>query len=254
MNIWFLAFAINIIFFFLAWLGLSIYFRYMAPKKIFETGKSNIKLHIKHIHDVVKNKSGNKIDIVTLPKKNSNEVILYLHSSYGRLTNILTVARRFATVVSPAFPGYAESEGKPSTRRIYETVDRTMEYLHDKGYRDDQIVVLGHSMGGAAAVYAAVRYPNLKKVVLVNTFYSIQKLCNEVRYGFCLFTYDILNSGLIAPFAKAKIRQFHTKSDKVVPFEHGQKLFEKLGSTDKKFFEHSGTHRFFNVTNVLTQE
>ncbi len=253
-SMWFYLGVGAVVLIFLAWLGVSVYLRTILPGRLFETDKSRSKIHLKHTTDFVKNKKGEKIEIVTFPGKNSKEIILYLHGSVGRLANVVTGAREAGIVVSPAFPGYAKSEGKPTTQNIYETVDVTMKYLHESGYKDENIVVLGHSMGGSAGIYAAILYPNLKKVVLVNTFYSIQKICNMDHKGFCLLTSDVLNSGLLAPHTKAKIRQFHDEGDKVVPFTHGQSLFEKLGSRDKKFFIHGGTHRFFNVKNALTKE
>ncbi len=129
---WFWVITSCIALFFFAWLGVSLYFRIIAPSKVFETDKSHIKLHIKRETDFATNKSGEKIEIVTVPKKNSKETIIYFHGSLGRLTNILVGAREVGTGVSPAFPGYAGSEGKPSATKIYETVDLTMKYLAEK--------------------------------------------------------------------------------------------------------------------------
>lgn len=251
---WTLVVIINLFFFFFAWLGVSLYIRSIGPKKIFEHDKSYYKLKKKNKITFVKNAKGEKIELLMIPNKNSKEIVLYFPGSAGRLVNVLYGAAHVGTVVSPAYPGYHQSEGEPSFQSVYETVDLSMGYLKKQGYREEDITVLGHSLGGAAAVYAAVGYPKLKKVVLVNTFYSVQRLC-EMQYSvFCALTFDALNSGTLAPQAKAKIIQFHDKNDKIVPFQQGKDLFERLGSKDKKFFIHGGTHRFFNVEETLTKE
>lgn len=251
---WTLVIVINLLFFFFAWIGVSLYIRSIGPKKIFEHEKSYYKLKKKSELTFVTNKEGEKTELLTIPNQDSKELIIYFHGSAGRLVNVLYGASRIGTVVSPAYSGYHESEGQPSFQSVYETVDLTMNYLAKKGYKQENITVLGHSLGGSAAVYAAVHYPKLKKVVLVNAFYSVQRLC-EMQYSiFCAFTYDFLNNGSLAPQTQARIVQFHDKNDKIVPFQQGQDLFEKLGSADKKFFVHGGTHRFFNVEQTLTKE
>lgn len=98
------------------------------------------------------------------------------------------------------------------------------------------------------------KWPKSQKGSLSKYFLQYQKICDIDHRGFCLLTIDVLNAGFLAPKTRAKIVQFHDKKDKVVPFAHGKLLFEKLGSKDKKFFEHGGTHRFFNIRNSITKE
>jgi pimeloyl-ACP methyl ester carboxylesterase len=62
-------------------------------------------------------------------------------------------------------PGHPE--GKPCTS-IYEYVEWLHQYIQRKGY--SEIVVAGHSMGGAVAQMYALSYPqNVKAVILVDT-------------------------------------------------------------------------------------
>lgn len=246
-----------------AWLGGSIYLRLAASDIIYQTSQSKNEDHkakalsggLVFGRAYAPNSKGEKIEILVVrnyQNYKSDEVILYLHGSYGRLANILENAGRVATVFSPAYPGYSRSEGKPSEKNIYETADVAMEYLiYRCKYKPSQITVLGHSLGASAALHAAIRYPDLKKVVLINAFYSMQAMC-QIRYSiFCVFTGDIFNLAEMAPLARAKIRQFHVLQDTYVPFEQGRKLFEKIGSQDKEFKAVNGTHDNFDVAEAL---
>ena len=240
---------------FITWLAGSVYVVYSAPKLTFKTaGSKNQDYGIPISQDFVVNKANKKVEIINIPNSNSKEVLIYFHGNAGRLTEILKQATTSGVVVSPAYPGFSASEGNPTSENVYETVDLTMRYLFNKGYKEEQITILGHSLGGSPAVYAASKYPNLKKVIVVNTFLSMRSICEIHYYIFCALGDNFLNTEKLAVSAKAKIRQFHNINDQTVPFNQGLKLFQKLGSKDKKFQEISGDHVNFNINYVLSFE
>jgi pimeloyl-ACP methyl ester carboxylesterase len=133
-----------------------------------------------------------------------------------------------------------------------ETAVLAVEWLKSYGIEEKQIVVWGHSLGGHPALYLATLYPNLQKVVLVNTLYSIQ---NHIwSFGFySLFFQNILNSGAIAPFVTAKIVQYHDTFDQTLPYKNGRKLFEKIATKNKKFIDLKGGHATFVVADTFVE-
>jgi pimeloyl-ACP methyl ester carboxylesterase len=113
---------------------------------------------------LVRNKFGENIEILTTSSNKSNQAIfLYLHGNVGRIPRIIEGLSEFGMVISPAYPGFSGSEGKPSTERLYDTVDTTFQWLISFGITPNQVTVIGHSMGGAVAVYAASEYPEISK-------------------------------------------------------------------------------------------
>ena len=64
--------------------------------------------------------------------KYSDEVILYLHGNTGRLAYFFPELIKKANILSPAYPGYHESEGKPSVDSVYETAFLAYEWLVQK--------------------------------------------------------------------------------------------------------------------------
>ena len=237
------------------WLGGSFILYTQAEKSVHNPQMSkDYDYGVAYSRAFVTNKAGEKIEILTVPNTSTDQVLVYFHGNWGRLKYVLQRASAYGTIISPAYPGYSQSEGIAKSDNVYETVDLTMQYLFDKGYKQEQITVLGHSLGGSPAVYAATKYPNVKKVVVVNTFYSIYAMCQKDYGIFCIFAEGYLNTSKLAPETLAKIRHFHTPNDELIPIAQGRDLFAKFGSKDKKFFEIEGTHGEFPVEKVLNQE
>lgn len=241
----------------LFWLALSLVLRLSAPSILFDEHESkNYEYGVEFESEFMTNSAGEKLEMVIVPRaaktglNDEDQVLLYFSGNDGRIDYILQGASKKMTVFSPAYPGYSRSDGKPSEDGVKETVDLAMRFLHDRGYIDEQILVLGHSMGGFPAVYASTRYPNLRGVILVNTFYSMQEMCRDYFYIFCEFTGDFFNTSEMAPYAQSRIFQFHSAEDELIPFEQGDKLFQLLGA-EKEFQAIDGKHRYFDVEAVL---
>lgn len=241
-----------------AWLAMSYALFLISGKIIYKTSLSRDESYgFKFEQAFVKNQSGDDIELLWVPgpavKGEGTKTFLYLHGNAGRLPHIIEGLSGYGSVLSPAYPGYSRSGGTPGTANINETVDLSMKYLRNMGIRDEDVVIIGHSLGGSPAVYAAAHYPNVDRVVLVNTFLSVEEMCWDLYHILCIFSGDIHNTAEMAPMARAAIRQFHNPNDAVVPFSQGEQLFGLLGSRDKKFHELSGTHADFPVEEILKE-
>ncbi len=234
-------------------LAVNVAMLLLAPSFTFQSSFSHDEDYgVPVTREVIPGPEGTELEVLTVQGPEGAPVLVYFHGNKGRLAYILRDASRYATVISPAYPGYSRSTGEPSVAGIEGTVDAVLSWLHERGMRDIDLRVLGHSMGGYPALYAAVHYPELRRVFLVNTFHSMQRMC-EHRIGTagCLLTSGFLNSAALAPAARVPIRQFHSTQDELIPFGDGKELFGLLGSADKEFGPISGIHREFNVDWVL---
>lgn len=233
-----------------------IMLNFITPKSVFQNEKShNDKYVVEPERNFVSNKANEKLEMLTFTSKVKDIAILYFGGAPGRSPRDLNTATQVGTVFSIAAPGYGQSQGTPDNKNIYETVDLGMDFIHSKGYEDKNIIVVGHSFGGTQAVYASTKYPNLRKSVIVNSFYSIEEMCEKDKPIFvCIFLTDYINTSNLAKDTKSKIIQFHNPNDGYVPFKQGQKLFEKLGSSNKTFYTIDGTHGDFDVIHALTKE
>lgn len=187
----------------------------------------------------IKNSKGRKISIWNFPSLVSTKVVLYLHGNAGRLQHFFPYLRQIGEVYSPAYPGYSESEGQPNIEDTLETATLTYDYLVNvKKIKEENIVIFGHSLGGSPATYLAKERPKASKLVLVNTFASMQSLCVRNYSILCGFTSNIFNTKKYAKDVTIPVRQFGYKNDSTVPYEESKILFDAFGkSTDKKFTE-----------------
>lgn len=236
----------------LLWLGASLALLIVSPKLIFKTEKSkSTQLDLQPVDDFRVNSTGDSIEILWLPNDTAQITYLYLHGNIGRVKKVFEDLHIYGNVCSPTYPGYAKSTGVPTTQNTYETVDVAINYLKEKNINLDHIVVLGHSLGGSPAMYAATKYPDLKKVITVNTFHSITKMCEDQYKILCLFSGSILNTASLAPDAKAPMLICHTPNDSLISYHQGEELFKLVGSEKKDFRTISGTHGVFNMEEVL---
>ncbi|MFY9309700.1 MAG: alpha/beta fold hydrolase [Bacteroidia bacterium] len=236
----------------IVWLGACLALLIVSPKMIFKTEKSkNTELNLQPVQEFRKNTAGDSIDILWIPNDTAHLTYLYLHGNIGRVQKVVEDLQPFGNICSPSYPGYAKSTGTPNTENTYETVDIAIQFLKEKNIDLKNVVVLGHSLGGSPAIYAAGKYPELKKVVTVNTFHSITKMCENQYKILCLFSGSILNTASLAPDAKVPVVVCHTPVDSVIPYEQGEMLFKLVGSQQKEFRKIGGTHGVFNMEEVL---
>jgi esterase/lipase len=232
-----IGFGVTVIF--CLWLIASIYLTFSAPSLIFNnkitwspSPQYGYKLSF------IKNSKNQNISIWTFENPTTDNYVIYLHGNAGRLSNFFPELYQKANVVSPAYPGYHESEGKPSVENVYETAELTYDYLVKMGIREDKITILGHSMGGSPAVYLASKKPKAKKLILVNTFSSIQSMCFRSYSILCGFSGNIFNSARNAEKITIPVRQFAYKNDLTVPYKEGETLYTYFkNSSDKKFVQ-----------------
>lgn len=201
----------------------------------------------------VRNKAGENVSMWYFPNPNTDKVVLYLHGNAGRIADFYVSLRQYGSVLSPAYPGYHESEGEPTPENSYETAVLAYDYLVNvKKIPEDKILIFGHSLGGATATYLASKKPNAKKLLLVNTFSSVQSMCFRQYSIFCVFAGGIFNSANYAKDVKIPVRQFVYKSDLTVPPDEGRKLFTYFTVEDKKLIEiDNSTHVYFDFKQVF---
>ena len=236
----------------LVWLGACLALLIISPKMIFKTEKSkNTELRLQPVQEFRTNTSGDSIDILWIPNDTAQITYLYLHGNIGRVPKVIEDLQPFGNICSPCYPGYAKSTGMPNTENTYETVDITIQFLKEKNIDLKNVIILGHSLGGSPAMYAATKYPDLKKVITVNTFHSITKMCQNQYKILCLFSGSILNTASLAPDAKAPVLVCHTPKDSVIPYEQGEMLFKLVGSQQKEFRKIGGIHGVFDMEEVL---
>jgi predicted esterase len=202
----------------------------------------------------------NNVSLWYHSKPGVTKTVLYLHGNAGRIPDFFPPLNNAMNVLSPAYPGYHESEGSPTVENVYETAEMAYDYLVNvRKVPEENIVIFGHSMGGSPAVYLASKRPKASKLVIANTFSSVQSMCFRQYSILCGFAGNIFNSAYYAKSVTIPVVQFAYPGDTTLPFEEGKTLFtyfpnESKDGKAKKFIELKGhTHTNVDFTQVLPE-
>jgi fermentation-respiration switch protein FrsA (DUF1100 family) len=189
---------------------------------------------------------GTKLHAWWFAKEGSPTALLYLHGNGGNLSWRGTTIAKFrqeldCSVMIVDYPGYGKSEGRPSEAGCYAAADAAYLWLTTTPkIRGDQIILYGASLGGGVAVNLASRQPH-RALVLVKTFTSMPDVGQSI-YPIVPVRWLMRNRyDSLAKIAQCKRPIFiaHGDADTLVPFSHGERLFE-AANEPKEFLRLEG--------------
>ena len=173
--------------------------------------------------------------------------VLFLHGNAGSISHRLDYLPMFYRLGYNTFifdyRGFGESSGTPSEPGTYLDAQAAWQYLIEKRtLPPDNVVLFGESLGGAIAAWlAANEKPAL--LVLASAFTSVPDMAAEM-YPFLpvrllsRFEYNTIDylRNVTCPVFVA-----HSPQDEIVPFAHGQALYQ-AAPDPKQFLELQGGH------------
>lgn len=154
---------------------------------------------------------------------------LFLHGNAGNLTHrayrIAEWKAAGSAVLLVDYRGYGRSEGRPSEKGLYADAGAAYDWLIASGWRPEQIVVHGESLGTAAAVDLASRR-RCAGVVLEAPFTSGSDMADRVLPVLGRLVFRAFDSRAKIGRVAAPLLVIHGSRDGVAPFELGRRLFE----------------------------
>jgi len=173
--------------------------------------------------------------------------LLFCHGNGGNISNRLESIQQFHQLGLSVFifdyHGYGKSGGKPGEKETYFDAEAAWNYLAEtRGLNPDSIIIFGRSLGGAVAVWLAAEH-RPGALIIESSFLSLPDIAAH-HYPFlpvkllARYRYD---SAKNLKKVEAPILIIHSPEDDLIPFEHGQKLYELAGEP-KEFLEISGDH------------
>lgn len=171
---------------------------------------------------------------------------LICHGNGGNISHRLglcaTLLETGAAVFIFDYRGYGQSHGQPGENGTYRDAQAAHAWLKQKGFRGEDIVALGESLGGGIVSELALR-ETVGGIVLQSTFTSIPDIGAElfpwlpVRW-INTIKYD---TGAKLPRIKAPVLVMHSRADDLVSYRHGERLFA-AANEPKMFCELRGAH------------
>ena len=182
-----------------------------------------------------------------IPAEAERGVLLFCHGNAGnishRLESIHIFHRMGLSVLLFDYRGYGQSTGKPSENGLYADGEAAWRYLtQTRGVDSLDVVLYGRSLGGAVATHLAAQHRS-GALIVESAFTSVPDVAAR-HYPFLpvrtLTRTRFDNLGAIAA-VQAPLLVIHSRRDEIIPFDHGQRLFE-AATSHKAFLEIEGGH------------
>lgn len=177
----------------------------------------------------------------------SRNVVLYFHGNAGDLSGWQFVAEDFTShgfkVMVIDYRGYGKSSGGISEEGFYLDGAGAYQYLVEKGFKPENIIVYGRSIGSGVAVQVASKYP-CKGLILEAPFASLKKLADEKLPFFFPSLYLKFPFDNLAKINKVKcpVIFLHGTNDTLIPPSHSSSLFKHFTGKKEMILVEGASH------------
>ncbi len=161
--------------------------------------------------------------------EDSRLATLFLHGNAGNVSHrgahIREIAAAGSSVLVLDYRGYGRSEGRPTEKGLYTDAEAAYQHLISKGYRAEQVILHGESLGSAVAVELASRRP-VGGLVLEAPFTSASDVAGRILPVIGPLVVHSFKSEDRITRIRAPFLFIHGDSDGVIAFDLGRALFE----------------------------
>lgn len=172
--------------------------------------------------------------------------LLYCHGNAGNLSHrgeqIHDWQKEFGVAVMIFdYPGFGRSTGKPTEKGCYSSAEASWTWVVEtQKVKPEDVIILGGSLGGGAAIELAQARP-FRALVVMSSFTSVPDVAAK-RYPWLPVRRLMRNrfeSQRKIVNCHGPIFITHGTSDRVIPFEMGRKLYE-TAQEPKQFYPLNG--------------
>ena len=198
----------------------------------------------------VKIKTEDNIDLIAwYHKKNIEDykTILYLHGNAGSLENRIHKINHFKNMnvnfLLLAWRGFNGNLGNPTEQGLYIDAKSAVKWLIKQGVIEEQIIVYGESLGTGVATEIS-QNKKFAGIILESPFTSMVDAGTSKYpiFPIKLLLKDKYESNKKIKNINSPILVMHGKSDKLVPFWMGEKLFNMANEPKYSFFPEYDDH------------
>lgn len=175
-----------------------------------------------------------------IPHPQARAALLYCHGNSGSIGVRVEILRALhqlgLNLLAFDYRGYGRSEGRPSEEGLFRDARAAYRHLvQDLACDPQEVVLLGHSMGGAVAIDAALELP-AQGLIVESTFTSIRDMARSRFRRLPMHWLARNQFHNLEKIDRVKIPKLfiHGTSDATVPFTMSRQLYEQ--ATDPKSF------------------
>tara|TARA_Y100000992_G_scaffold72869_1_gene45824 strand:+ start:130 stop:846 length:717 start_codon:yes stop_codon:yes gene_type:complete len=184
------------------------------------------------------------------------KTILFFHGNAGSLENRIHKLNHFREMnvnfLIIAWRGFSGNKGKPSEKGLYEDGKSSINWLLNKGVKQENIIIYGESLGTGVATHLAQK-KNFAGMILETPFTSMIDAAKNF--------YPYIPVGLLLKDKfdnKSKIKNIsvpilimHGEADQIVPFYMGKKIYEIANKPKYSYFTKHDNHMMEYDDNLI---
>jgi len=226
----------------LAWGGVTALAWYSADRMIFLPQPPSYAAETIGAR-LVETEDGARIATLHLPNPSARYTLLYSHGNaedLGDIAPILALLHGAGySVIAYDYRGYgASSGGAPGVRAAH--ADLRAVYRHATqtlGIEPSRLVLHGRSVGSGPATALAAAEP-VAGLILESAFVSTYRVLTRVP----LIPFDRFNNLAQLRKVRCPVLVIHGREDEIIPFWHGQRLFETAATHKQAYWVDGAGH------------
>ena len=176
-----------------------------------------------------------------------HKTIIFFHGNAGSLENRIHKLNHFKDMninfLIIAWRGFSGNKGKPTEEGLYADGNSAINWLKEKGLKDEDIIIYGESLGTGIATEIA-QNKNFAGLILETPFTSmIEAAKNFYPYiPVGLILKDKYENNEKIKNINVPILVMHGESDQIVPFWMGKKIFNLASEPKYSYFTKYDDH------------
>ena len=177
----------------------------------------------------------------------NKKTILFFHGNAGELGARTYKLNKFNDLdlnfLIISWRGFSGNNGKPTEQGLYKDAQKAVEWLEKKGINKKDIVLYGESLGTGIAVELATK-SKYSGIILESPYTSMIDMGKRF-YPFLpisILQKDKYNSLKKLSMIKSPILVLHGKSDTLVPFYMGKKIYDAANEPKYYYFPDHDNH------------
>jgi pimeloyl-ACP methyl ester carboxylesterase len=180
-------------------------------------------------------KSEQPVAAIHLKAQPNAPTIIYSHGNAedigcGNMEVFKALNQRGFGVIAYDYPGYGLTPGTSSEKSTQQAIQSTWDYAINSGIPASSIIILGRSIGSGPSVWLATHTKPAGLILI-----SPLKSAYCVAFGRPIFPGDRFPNYKRINDTDAPLLVIHGELDDIIPYSHGQELYQKSPSRLKKF-------------------
>lgn len=209
-------------------------------------------------------KGKHKIEAWEINPNNNNKYVIFYHGLGQNISSNQEMYKKILNkgygLLAPEYGSFGKNTDKMDAKSIKLHTEMAIEYLQKKGIQNQNIGIIGFSMGSFPAIETAAKTKNLKFLLLISPFNSLKneiemitkgstiRLPKLIKYSINKFPFllnhidNIFKNNKKIKKIDAPVYLIHSSNDKIVPQKSTEEIAKKVMNLQQFIILEKGGH------------